>query len=582
LSKISEYENKDIPVLNDKLVGSDSESSNETKNFKLEDIKDALGGTGDVVFNASDISNVEGIAFKDGQEITWNADYKTMNIPTGLGPVIQSGQELVFLVENNTGITIEDGRVVKISGSVDVPNISLARADYFNNCGGTLLMTTMQIPTGTRGFATITGVVNDVDLGASPVSMPLWLSPTEWGGFTTTKPEFPSFALSIGGVLEAGATGKIGVNFPDNVANTFDNVHNGTFREQLDFRVTSTGGVITGALSPSNGHDDMTMIFSDGFSILTSTPDVTIVLTAGTDIAPVENCVYIPITTKVLTIGIDCFPDDVEYIPVARILLQSATATENQGALRNQNINNALADANTHIGHTQHVGERIRRMDADWNSGIVGSITISGTPDDVYLATTVGEVYQMHKQTFPALNMATGDDVHIINDPNTAYRTSNNLNDLTVDANGDSIDGKFFNIVVWGVANKTGETSHLMINLPNGSYGKNTDAWKNKDGKDVYTIPDSFKGVGFLIGRYTLYKSGTTWLYDSATGYLDLRGFKPNTTAGSGVGGSGVTEFVGLDDTPATHVADNFLVCNAGGTGLEYITLAQLKTLLGI
>jgi hypothetical protein len=262
--------------------------------------------------------------------------------------------------------------------------------------------------------------------------------------------------------------------------------------------------------------------------------------------------------------------------------LQSAVGVQSYGALKNQNINNALADEGTSIGHTQHIGNRIRRMDADWDSGVLGSITISGAPDDVYFSNTTGKVYQMHKQTFEATDMATVYDTHVINDPNSAYRVSTNLNDLTVDALGNSIDGNFFNIVVWGVANKTGEESHIMINLPNGSYGKVADAWKNKDGLDVYTIPTSFKGTGFLIGRYTLYKNGTTWLYDSATGYLDLRGFKPNSTAGSGVGGSGITEFIGLDDTPALHVADNFLVCNAGGTALEYITLAQLKTLLGI
>ena len=42
MSSISSYANKTIPVLADKVVGSDSEDGNSTKNFTLEKIQETL------------------------------------------------------------------------------------------------------------------------------------------------------------------------------------------------------------------------------------------------------------------------------------------------------------------------------------------------------------------------------------------------------------------------------------------------------------------------------------------------------------------------------------------------------------
>jgi len=138
----------------------------------------------------------------------------------------------------------------------------------------------------------------------------------------------------------------------------------------------------------------------------------------------------------------------------------------------------------------------------------------------------------MHKQTFPAYDMATGADIHIVNDPVAPYKSVTNLNTITVDANGDTINNKWFSVVVWGVANKTGEVSHLMCNLPIGSYNTETTAVSDALGYSVYTIPAQFRGVGFLMGRFTVNKATNVWTYNSGVGYQDLRGFIPNATAG--------------------------------------------------
>ena len=140
---------------------------------------DGITTSQDIDMQNNDIVDVKGVGFKDGQELTWNPDFGTVNVPTGLGPVIQVGQEFVFLVENNTGVDIADGKIVKISGSVEVPSIQLAKADFFPNCGGTLLVSTMVIPAGERGYATFLGRITDIDVGAIPVSTPIYLSDTD-------------------------------------------------------------------------------------------------------------------------------------------------------------------------------------------------------------------------------------------------------------------------------------------------------------------------------------------------------------------------------------------------------------------
>ena len=67
---------------------------------------------GDIDFDNNDIVDIKGIGFQDGQEVTWNPDDFTINVPTGLGPILQVGQESYVKVYNNTGSTLEDGVVV--------------------------------------------------------------------------------------------------------------------------------------------------------------------------------------------------------------------------------------------------------------------------------------------------------------------------------------------------------------------------------------------------------------------------------------------------------------------------------------
>ncbi len=320
---------------------------------------------------------------------------------------------------------------------------------------------------------------------------------------------------------------------------------NGTMIEPLDATVSESGGTVTLSVEQSGG-GDLTMVFSDGNAILDTDPTpATIALTPGTDTTPVGNYIYVPISTKVLTKNTTGFPTT-EHIKIAYVLLQSAATTNTEDALINQNWNDYQAGVNNQ-GHLSHVTEHLRLASrgAAWNSGVNPTITIGtvgAAPDTIDLSTTAGVVYQLHEHVVLATDTAVSDNVHVVNYP-TAYTVVTDLADIVTDSLGGSLTGRYYNLVLWGVANKTGEASHMMINVPNGSYNSSAGATGDTQGYDVYDAPLEYvneSGTAFLIARFTFRhqaaSGGTATLIET----VDLRGKPP----GSNVGGGGIADLV--------------------------------------
>lgn len=492
----------------------------------------------------------------------------TISFKTGLGSTAQIARESLIKVYNGTGSLIEDGKVVCACGLFNgVIQVEKAIASDRHTA---LLWATTDIPSGGYGDAlVIYGAINNVPTTGLSLGQ-VYLSGVDSGDVVNTAPSFPNYVYSLGAVTKIDATnGRFEANLAGvDAYNTTVNFHNGTFRETFDFRIISNGTTIKGYLEPADGHPDLTAMFSDGLSTFDTSPADTIVLAPGTDINPQSNYVYIPKSTKVLTVSTSDYPTT-EHIRVSTSVLQSAAMTQANGALRNQNINDAIQNTDTDQGHLSHIGERIRIMDAMHWTGTEGTLTVAGTPSDVWVAVTQGQVYQMHKQTFPAQDMQTGDIVYIVNDPVTPYDTTSNLNVIDVDALGNTLNNNWFPIVVWGVANKTGEASHIMVNLPTGSYNSESNAVDDLLNYSVYDIPEQFRGVGFLIARFVIRKASTTFTYNPSVGYLDLRKKFPNSTVGAASGSSGITTFVGLTDTESFITPYEFQIGNAAGNALE-------------
>ena len=516
--------------------------------------------------------------------MAWNDEEYAIDVTTGLGATIQVGQETMLLFYNNTGIELTDGKFIHATGgttvgAVSMPSMEIADASIFSGCNGTIACTTHIVAIGAIGLATYFGKVREYDTTVTGVTPGvLWLSTDGSGDPVSTKPVFPNYAIALGVLIKVGATGEMFVSVTSSVEDTFNDSWDGSIRESFNFRTSSDGVTITGVLTNDNvPADDLTLLFSDGFYTLdVTTAPLTIALIAGSATIPQTNYVYIPNATKVLTVSTSGWPV-LEHCKIATIAVFDVVTTQSNGTIRNQNWNDHIK-SDSGNGHILHITERMRALASAWETG--GEATLSGNPTNVYISTTEAKVYQMHLQTFIAHSMPT-DNIHVVNDFTTPYRTTTNLNTITVDANGDTLSNRWFSFVIWGVANKTGEISHLMCNLPTGSYNSEARAITDVLGRNVYDIPKQFNGVGFLIAKFVI--RGGVWTYNSGVGYQDLRGLTPNATAGSGTGSSGITSFTGLTDTPSAYTSQALKTpkVNAGETALEFVdTTTYEKALL--
>lgn len=480
---------------------------------------------------------------------------------------------------NDTGADIQPFRVLHLKSATSIggklhPTPELADSSKWEKTQGTLSVSCELIPDGQFGCSVkdITKLTGG-DTSSLPPGSQIWLSSDGSGVLTHTKPEFPNYSISMGGNYnqESAPNGEILVSQTRDIYDTFNDAWDGAIRETFDFRVTSDGANIIGTLTnqsfPSN---DLTIIFSDGFYTLdvTTTP-LTILIPPGTATQPLLSYVFIDKATKTLQTNTTGFPST-EHSKIAKIVVLDPLNTQLDGALRNQNYNDHLKSFDDN-GHILHVSDRLRKLNASWSSGVAPTLT--GLPNDLYVATTSGVVDQLHSQIIPEQDMAQGDEAHIVNDATTPYRLTTNLNDIDSYSTGLSWNNEWSNIVVWGIANKSGEADHIMINLPSDGYNSEENAINDRNNYSSYIIPEIFKGVGFLIGRFTIRRSGTTFTYNSGVGFLDLRGSIPNNTVGGGTGSSGITDFTQLNDTPSSYIgnAGKVTAVNSGETSLEFI-----------
>ena len=331
---------------------------------------------------------------------------------------------------------------------------------------------------------------------------------------------------------------------------------NGIFLEKLNFTISESGGTVTGTLEQDGG-GDLIQRFSDGYTTLDCTPAKTIDLTAyvGTNAVPKEVFIYIlqSAKTAIVASNVDWPLDpEVEHIKIVHLVLKSAVTTGTDGgALMNQNHNDYAFDA-TGEGHLQDIEHRLRQEPAQYHSGVAltlknaagAELTTSNSSTAVELVAATGHIFQIHQHNFPAFDMYTEatDKADIVNQPTDEGGNYETTTDLVTDVTH-YVDGtdagvaigvnKYFNIVIWGVMNRTGEVSFLMINLPTGQYTTSANAVADIDGTSVFDIPFPFKGTGFLIARLTFrLVGGSQWTYIAQE---DLRGQIPGTSAGVGV-----------------------------------------------
>jgi hypothetical protein len=145
-------------------------------------------------------------------ELAWNADDQTLDIAKGGGTVLQVGQEMSFLVHNDTANTITEGTGVMYAGTYGASG-QLKVAPMIAN--GTLPghvflgVMTETVTAGNDGFVTTFGKVRGINTSAYPEDSILYCDPVNPGGFVTVEPDGPNLKLPVAAVIHSGNNGTI-------------------------------------------------------------------------------------------------------------------------------------------------------------------------------------------------------------------------------------------------------------------------------------------------------------------------------------------------------------------------------------
>jgi hypothetical protein len=484
------------------------------------------------------------------------------------------GQKKLY---NPTGTTIPSGTVLHLASAgtfegETYPVFEYARADKFETCQGSLVFASGDVaPNSTGDFefsapkiAADTSSLNPI---INPEDAQIWLSQTVAGAFTNIEPTGQGFKISVGGAYSVAVDGDIWANITTTTEDVTNEYFIGTIVETFDFTVSSTDGInVVGLLANRDEPTrDLTMILPRLKTLDTTTTPLTIPLSAGTDDNEQKNYIYIPESTLTLTVSTVGWPAE-NHCRIAECDIQSAANVQAVGGARgNQNWNDHLKKKNGN-GHGLHYGNWIRHQPATHISGTVG--TFDATGGNGYISITSGVVLQGHEHVFDAISMPTR-DVIVDNDPDITNREIDNLNLISKFSDGSTWSNKWGKIVVYLVANKSGEPSFMHVNLPSEGFTSAALALEN-DSKANYGVPKKYKGKAILIAAFAIKITGGVVEYTGS--YQDLRDVTPNSTSGGSSGG-GVTSLLALDDvSPSSFVgqAGKSLVVAAGETTTEF------------
>ena len=142
--------------------------------------------------------------------IFWDNESRTIAIDTDVtGVTLQIGQEQFVRVGNTTGATIQNGKVVYISGiSGQTPLITLANADS-ELTSNLLGVVTEDIAHNGFGYVTTYGIVRDINTLGLPAGSILYLN-TVSGNFSITAPNKPNYVIRVAiSLYSHGTQGRI-------------------------------------------------------------------------------------------------------------------------------------------------------------------------------------------------------------------------------------------------------------------------------------------------------------------------------------------------------------------------------------
>jgi len=159
--------------------------------------------------------NQEAGLIADTAQLTWNDSDGTLDLGLKGGNVtLQIGQEQIVRFVNHTATDFVEMQVVRIVGAQgNRLSADLARGNSEANSNTTFAVVTEPIPKSQQGYATISGLVRDVNTSSFPEGAVLYLSPFVAGGITHIIPVSPNRNVRVGYCVRSHAiVGSIFVN----------------------------------------------------------------------------------------------------------------------------------------------------------------------------------------------------------------------------------------------------------------------------------------------------------------------------------------------------------------------------------
>lgn len=159
--------------------------------------------------------------------LKWNDADGTIDIGLKGGNVtLQVGQEHVLYSLNNTGATLLNGQVVRVTGAQGSrATVALAQADAVSNSATVIGILTEDILNNQQGYVTLIGLVRDINTSAFVEGAVLYLSSTVAGGITSIRPTSPNSNVVVGFCVRSHSSlGSILVNTQN--GDSLDTLHN--------------------------------------------------------------------------------------------------------------------------------------------------------------------------------------------------------------------------------------------------------------------------------------------------------------------------------------------------------------------
>jgi len=187
--------NRNVQVTNNIFIGNSSVNT-----F----INSTSISVGNATVNAITFSNA-GITATSGI-LTWNPDESTLDIGLANGSILQTGQETLYRVKNQTGATIYQGTVVRAAGTVGASGRLLVAPFQANGqfeskyCMG---IATSDIVNGGDGYVTHFGKVRGVNTSMWSEGTILYANATDIGALSNVMPKAPNNKITVAIVISS-------------------------------------------------------------------------------------------------------------------------------------------------------------------------------------------------------------------------------------------------------------------------------------------------------------------------------------------------------------------------------------------